>query len=114
MFGPTPGIEAPQQEEFDNQAYSCHNQRGKDGRNVKPDERDEQVLPDGIGDEGPEHIDGAMSKIEDPEHTEDEGETRGDQKEQGAPGDSTHELVKKDVKGHSQNLNDKCQSSNAK
>jgi hypothetical protein len=41
-----------------------------------------------------------MGKIEDPQDTKGEGKARGDQKEQGAPGYSTHELIKKDIKRH--------------
>jgi hypothetical protein len=41
-----------------------------------------------------------MSKIEDPQDTEGERKARGDQKEQCAPGDSTHELVEENVKRH--------------
>jgi hypothetical protein len=58
------------------------------------------LLPDGIGDKGPKHVDGAMGKIENPQDAKGEGKTRGDEKEQSAPGNSTHELIKKDVKGH--------------
>jgi len=41
-----------------------------------------------------------MGKIEDPQHAKGEGKTRGDQKEEGRPGDSAHELTEKDVKRH--------------
>jgi hypothetical protein len=58
------------------------------------------VLPDGISDEDPKHIDGPMSKIEDPQDTEGERKARGDQEEKGASCNSAHELVKKDIKRH--------------
>ena len=41
-----------------------------------------------------------MGKVEDSQHAKSEGEARGDQKEEGRPGNSTHELTEKDVKRH--------------
>jgi hypothetical protein len=43
-----------------------------------------------------------MGKIEDPQDTEGERKARGDEKEQGASGNSTHELVEKNIKRHIQ------------
>ena len=43
-----------------------------------------------------------MGKIEDPQHAKGEGKTRGDQKEEGRPGDSAHELTEKDIERHSE------------
>ena len=43
-----------------------------------------------------------MSKIENPQNTKGKGETRGDQKEQSAPGDSAHELIEENVERHVQ------------
>jgi hypothetical protein len=43
-----------------------------------------------------------MGKIEDPQDTEGERKARGDEKEQGASGNSTHELIEKNVKRHTQ------------
>jgi len=43
-----------------------------------------------------------MGKIEDPQNPKRKGKTRGDQKEQSAPGDSTHKLIEKDIKRHTQ------------
>jgi hypothetical protein len=41
-----------------------------------------------------------MGKVEDSQHAKSEGEARGDQKEEGRPGNSAHELTEKDVKRH--------------
>jgi hypothetical protein len=100
LLRPTSGIEAPQQEKFYDHAYPCHHQRSHDRCDIEANDRDEQVLPDGIGDKGPKHVDGAMGEIEDPQDAKGEGKTRGDKKEQSASGNSTHELIKKNVKGH--------------
>jgi hypothetical protein len=100
LLRPSSGIESSQQEKFYNKAYPCHDQGSEDHCNIEPDNWDEKVLPDGVSDKGPEHIDGTMGKIEDPQDTEGERKARGDEKEQGASGNSTHELVEKNIKGH--------------
>jgi hypothetical protein len=100
LLRPSSGIESSQQEKFYNKAYPCHDQGSEDRCNIEADDRDEKVLPDGVSDKGPEHINGTMGKIEDPQDTEGERKARGDQKKQGAPGDPTHELVEKNIERH--------------
>ena len=53
-----------------------------------------------VGKKGPEHIEGPVGEVKDPQDPKGEGKARGDQEEQGAPGNSAHELVEENVKGH--------------
>jgi hypothetical protein len=43
-----------------------------------------------------------VGEVEDPQDTKGEGKTRGDQKEKGRPGNSTHELIEKNIERHVQ------------
>jgi hypothetical protein len=113
LLRPPSGIKAPQQEKFYEKAYSRHNQGSQDGGHIETYDWDEQELPDGIREKGPQHVEGAVCKIEDPQDTEGERKARGDQKEQCAPGDSTHELVEENVKRHN-HPNNKSQITNLK
>jgi hypothetical protein len=58
------------------------------------------MFPDTVREERSQHIKGTMGKIEDSQDAKSKGKARGDQEKESRPGDSTHELAKKDIKRH--------------